>query len=322
MTQAMNDSVPKHIGEYRVDHIIGEGAMGIVYLARDRSHRKVAIKCLKHYEATDSFREHFNREMLIYQNLIHPNLVIPFEVKSHPNPYIVMEYVEGKALSKAISTGIRFELGATARILEQIGDGLSYVHQLGVSHGDLNPQNIILTRDQKGQMLVKILDFGIAKTEATYVPFGQTPRRPPKAVIREGAYGTPGYIAPELFTKQKLDFRADIFSFGVIAHELITGHSPYPASVPWRTLNKPAISAVTEHFQQIMSKALNENPMARFDSAIALAEALSHLFEDHAFHEMLVDMTASHSADHHLRPEYNTQDILKWEFESEGFLNG
>lgn len=317
----MPNSTPKSIGTYQIIRILGEGAMGVVYLAQDSTKRHVAIKALRHYDSNGSFHDHLNREMTIYQNLIHPNLVVPFEVQSDPFPYIVMEYVEGKALAKAMQTGIRFELSAIANILEQIGDGLTYVHQMGVAHGDLNPQNIMLTRDRAGGVLVKILDFGIAKAEATYLPFGQQPRRPPKTHKREGAYGTPGYIAPELFTTQKLNYRADLFSLGVIAHELLTGHTPYTAIVPWRTLNKPKILDVTPKFTAIMSRALSEDPNARFDSATEFTDALQDLFLEKKFHETLAEVSPSASSDHHLRPEYNTEDILQWEFDSENLLN-
>ncbi|MCB1042794.1 MAG: serine/threonine protein kinase [Acidobacteria bacterium] len=316
----MSNSMPT-FRNYQVTRVLGEGAMGIVYLAKDQTGRNVAIKSLKNFDTSDSFRDHFMREMHIYQNLIHPNLVIPFEVESDP-PFIVMEYVDGKPLAKALTDGIRFELTAIAQILEQIGDGLTYVHQLGVIHGDLNPQNIMLARNHEGSLLVKILDFGIAKTEGSYVPFGQRPKKPPKSAAREGAYGTPGYIAPELFTTHKLDFRSDIFSFGVIAHELITGQSPFSAPVPWRTLNRPKIQEVTPTFVAIMDKALNEDPNARYDTAMELASALEDLFKESEFHEMLVELSSSHGNDFALRPEYTTQDILKWELDSEHLLNG
>jgi len=312
------EECPERIGPYEVIEALGSGAMGIVYKARDLKGRIVAVKVLRSLGDDPNVDRRFLQEIRIYKNLIHHNIVIPLEVRRSPYPYIVMEYVAGKPLATAIRTGIRFDLDAIANIIEQIGNGLSYVHDLGIIHGDLNPQNIMLTKDHRKQLLVKILDFGISKTQATLIKFGSKRPREESEDIEpvEGAFGTPGYISPELFAGGHVDAKADIFSFGVIAHRLISGQTAYPGSTPWRTISKPKIARISPRFKAIFSKVLADAPDQRYASVKAFITDLEELFQSPKFRKLLINISATHAEDHPQRPDYTTQDILKWEEES------
>lgn len=294
----------------------------MVFKARSPDGRLVAIKSLRNLDDDPSLRDRFLHELHLVQNLIHPNIVIPFEVHLEPAPYIVMEYVAGFPLTYFRRAGMMLDLEAVAEIIEQIADGLSYVHDLGIAHGDLNPQNIMITKDHRKQLLVKLLDFGIAKHSAIRIKVGGLEADDPlPSLDLPGAFGTPGYISPELFDKKTIDRMADLFSFGVIAHELITGRSPFPGRDPWRTLNKPQIMDITPGFRRIFQKALHRNPARRYASAQSFTHRLTRLFGTQEFRIMMLEVALGVSGSGKTKGGIcSTQDIVQWEMESEGIL--
>ena len=193
---------------------LGQGGMGVVYLAQDtKLDRKVAIKFLPHSIAvTPEEKERFKIEARASAALSHPNIATIYAIEEcDGQTFIVMEYIDGQELKEKIKSG-PISLTDIMSIAYQIAEGLEASHKAGVIHRDIKSQNIMLTKDGK----VKIMDFGLAKIK------GGT------QVTKVGAtVGTVSYMAPEQMQGGNIDGRADIFSFGVILFELLTGTMPF-----------------------------------------------------------------------------------------------
>jgi serine/threonine protein kinase len=196
------------LGPYQIIGPIGAGGMGEVYRARDtRLNRDVAVKVLPSDVAHDPARRHrFEEEARAVAALNHPNILSVFDVG---DDYMVTEIVEGESLRDAHLTQRK-----TVETVAQIADGLAAAHDAGITHRDLKPDNVLLTRDGR----VKILDFGLARVNASSA--GQETRTitDPGTVM-----GTPGYMSPEQVRGQVVDHRSDIFSLGIILYELLSG---------------------------------------------------------------------------------------------------
>lgn len=206
---------PVSFGKYQVIERLGQGGFGVVYLGRDPDlKRLVAIKTCT--SGDSSFQERFFREAEIAAGLQHPNIVTIFDLGEQPDgtPYMVQEYLTGEDLSTVIAGRKSPAVATRLRYLREIAAGLRYAHSQGVIHRDIKPSNVRVLEDGR----IKILDFGIAKLlRADY------------ALTRTGtALGSLGYLAPEQMRGKKVDQRADIFSFGCVAYELLTGHRPFP----------------------------------------------------------------------------------------------
>jgi serine/threonine protein kinase len=195
------------LGPYEIVAQIGAGGMGEVYRARDsRVGRDVAIKV-----STEKFSERFDREARVIASLNHPNICTLFDVG--PN-YLVMELVEGEAPVGPLP------LDEALRIARQIGDALEYAHEKGVIHRDLKPGNIMIKPDGT----VKVLDFGLAKQTIAAGEGGEDSPTLSMAATRAGVIlGTAAYMAPEQARGKPIDKRADIWSFGVVLYEMLTG---------------------------------------------------------------------------------------------------
>ena len=202
--------------------------MGEVYAAEDtRLNRRVAVKVLPALLAQDpERRRRFEREAQAVAALNHPNIVTIHSVEEDSGvPFITMELVEGKPLDDTVRTG-SLPLDALLRIGIAVSDAMSAAHQRGITHRDLKPGNIMVTSDGR----VKVLDFGLAKlreaeldamaNEVTRVPSGD--------LTGEGRIiGTVAYMSPEQAEGKPVDQRSDIFSLGVVLHELATGQKPF-----------------------------------------------------------------------------------------------
>lgn len=206
--------IGKTINRYRVRGKIGEGGMGEVFLADDTElNRKVALKFLAIDDATDGdVRARFKREAQTAAALNHPNIITVYEVGQYEDrPFIAMEYIDGQPLSELVASG---EL-TTSRVLElaeQIGEGLAHAHHAGVVHRDIKPDNVFLERNGR----VKILDFGLAKGRGVS-----------KLTSATSTYGTLYYMSPEQVRGEDVDTRSDVFSFGVLLYEMLTGKRPF-----------------------------------------------------------------------------------------------
>ncbi len=228
--------VPAQIGPYSVVREIGRGCMGVVYLARDeRLDRDVAIKALPEDLASDPGRlERFEREGKALAQLNHPNVAGIHGVEEQDGrKYLVLEYVEGD------TTGDRLEAGPipveeALELAVGIASGLEAAHEAGVIHRDLKPDNIKITREG----VIKVLDFGLARTEegpsSSVVAQGladsptvTSPVRMHSPTVPGVIMGTPGYMSPEQARGKPVDKRSDIFSFGCVLFEMLSGQMPF-----------------------------------------------------------------------------------------------
>ena len=214
------------LGPYDVIAAIGAGGMGEVYKARDtRLDRSVAIKVLpEHIAKREDLRARFEREARAVASLNHPNICTLFDIGNQDGVggFMVMELIEGESLAQRVEKG-PIPLDQALKIATQIADALDRAHRAGVTHRDVKPQNIMLTRDG-----VKVLDFGLAKSQAKPGPAGETLTA---VLTTEGAIiGTPQYMAPEQFAGKEADARSDIWAFGAVLYEMITGRKAFHGS--------------------------------------------------------------------------------------------
>ncbi len=263
-------------GRYRLIQRLGTGGMSSVYLARHvLIDRLMAIKTLRRDLAQDPIqRDRFIREARAVNRINHANIVeiTDFGESEDGLVYLVMEYVPGESLLKAMSYG-PFPTMRAIEIAEQAGGALARAHQMGVIHRDLKPENMILmTLRDKGDFL-KILDFGIAKiTDA------------PSLTGSQQIFGTPGYIAPEYIQSTAIDGRADLYSLGVILYELVTGALPfdyeYPGDLLVKHVTEPPIRLTVRKadvplaMEAFVLKCLAKNPDQRFRDAFHFLDEL------------------------------------------------
>ena len=207
-------TVGEKLGPYEILSPIGAGGMGEVYKALDtRLERSVAIKVLpEHIAKRDDLRARFEREARAVASLNHPHICVLHDIGPG---YMVMELVEGETLAARIERGA-IPLEQAVGFATQIADALHRAHRAGVTHRDVKPQNIMLTRDG-----VKILDFGLAKSTAKPGPTEETLTK--VLTAEHTVMGTPQYMAPEQFEGKEADARSDIWAFGAVLYEIVTG---------------------------------------------------------------------------------------------------
>lgn len=212
------DPLPERIGEYEILGLLGSGAMGRVYAARDPGlDRRVAVKVLSPSRARDpAARRRFIRESKAAAAIDHPHVVTIHRVGEHGGvPYIVMQLLEGCTLAAHGQAVGRVPVPEVLRIGREIAAGLAAAHGRGLVHRDLKPDNVFLEGPTRS---VRIIDFGLARDlgeEAT------------KITIDGALVGTPAYMSPERIGAQELDARSDLFSLGVILYELLAGRLPF-----------------------------------------------------------------------------------------------
>ena len=259
--------------------------MGEVYLAEDRRlGRKVALKILPAQIARQPFQlERFRREARVAATLQHPNIVTIYSVEEVEGvPLLSMELVEGKTLAELIPAG-GLDLDRLLDIAVQVADALAAAHERGIVHRDIKPRNLMVSSGGRA----KVLDFGIAKRlftddEETHVLSGNT------ALTREGQIlGTVSYMSPEQLRRQPLDPRSDLFSFGIVLYEMITGRVPFQASTPVdqmvaileKRLTPPGTlrSGVPRRLDEIVARCLEREQQRRYQRAGELRDDLEAL---------------------------------------------
>src|SRR5215470_1587265 len=211
------------ISHYRILSKLGAGGMGEVYLTEDtKLGRKVALKLLPAEFTRDAGRvRRFEQEARAASALNHPNILTIFEIgEANGGHYIATEFIDGQTLRERLN-GDRLAPSAALDIASQITAALAAAHEAGIVHRDIKPENVMLRRDG----IVKVLDFGLAKlTEHRPVAVDSQAPTIAKAHTDPGTVmGTVGYMSPEQVRGQEADHRADIFSFGVILYEMLSG---------------------------------------------------------------------------------------------------
>jgi TolB-like protein/Tfp pilus assembly protein PilF len=259
-------------GRYSIERAIGEGGMGRVFAARDlKLDRNVAIKLLQTGAHSDEALRRFEEEARAAGSLQHPNVLIVHDIGAcEDGPYIVSELLQGATLRERMH-GKALPVGKAVDYALQLAQGLRAAHGKGVIHRDLKPENLFVTHEGR----LKILDFGIAK-------LGER-RDLPRRTTDEGAIlGTVAYMSPEQIRGQRADARSDIFAFGSILHEMLSGRRAFERESQMETgaaiLNdEPAElpAQVPAPLQGIVWRCLEKDPKDRFQSAADLAVELS-----------------------------------------------
>lgn len=270
---------------YEILGPLGAGGMGEVYRARDSAlKREVAIKVLPTYVSRDPDRlRRFEQEAQAAATLNHPNILAVYRFGTFDgSPYLVAELLEGSTLREALRHGAlssrkSIDYGA------QIAHGLAAAHDKGIVHRDLKPENLFVTKDGR----VKILDFGLARlTSRVTNADGYAPTQTAAATNPGVVMGTAGFMSPEQVRGEKVDHRTDIFAFGAILYETLSGKPAFQRSTAAETMTAilqdepPGISqmqAIPPGLQRVVHRCLEKNPEQRFQSASDLAFALEAL---------------------------------------------
>ena len=288
-------TVGAKLGRYEIRSRLGVGGMGEVYLAEDtRLHRKVALKVLPADLATNRDRmRRFEQEATAAAALNHPNIAHIYEIAEADGVhFIVMEFIDGQTLRDVIHRG-HTELPKVLRYLRQAAEGLAKAHAAGIVHRDLKPDNIMITRDGHA----KILDFGLAKLiepQQTSIPTSDAVSEAATAILQQHStpgvvLGTVGYMSPEQTQGRtnEIDGRSDIFSFGCILYEAVTGQKAFAGKDAIDTLNKIIREPVRpisdfrpdtpNHLQRIVRRCLAKDPDERYQTIKDIALELKEL---------------------------------------------
>ena len=286
----MNESenLPKVIGRYEIKRLLGAGAMGSVYLAEDpRIKRKLAIKVVKldairNENDRSEFLARFQREAEVSGVLNDPGIVTIYDVgDSEVGPFLAMEFVAGKALDAYIKSGEihTMELKAKLRIAAGIAVALDHAHSHGIIHRDVKPGNVMMTEDGRP----KLMDFGIAKREDA-------------SLTQTGTFlGTPSYASPEQIREGHATLRSDIFSFGVLVFEMLSGTLPFPGTsintILYKIVNEPPVEVkppvmglLPDGWHRVFARVLAKNADDRYPTCAAflrdLLDSASELDKD------------------------------------------
>jgi serine/threonine protein kinase len=267
--------IPRTLGRYEVERVLGRGAMGAVYLGRDPTiGRTIAIKLVQTAiqltpAEIEKYRERFYREARAAGKLLHPGIVAVFDVghTEDATPFIVMEYVEGRTLQEILATET-LEHEEVLRLGAKILEPLAYAHSNGVVHRDIKPSNVLVTPDGA----VKIMDFGIAHVIGS------------EMTQANDVLGSPHYMAPEQLSNGSIDARTDLFAVGVVLYRMLTGKLPFRgdsfASIARAVLfdEPPPPSSldgqIPAHLNDVVVRCLSKDPASRFETAEELRKEL------------------------------------------------
>jgi serine/threonine-protein kinase len=271
----MDVLIGRTVGPYQIEDLIGEGSTARVYRVQHKMmRRRFALKLFSAEHRGEGVpRQRFTREARVLARIAHPNVVrlTDFDVSEDGRPYLVMEWIEGESLQRAIRRMHGLSPALTIELAKQIARGLSAVHAAGVIHRDLKPGNIMLLTTDEGHA-AKLVDFGLV--------WGQTFAgiTAPDAII-----GTPHYMPPELITRSPVSERSDLYSFGAILCEMLTGLAPFEGMSMFETLNAhltedpPALSDAYGELGALIERLLAKDPEDRPASALEVVEVLESM---------------------------------------------
>jgi eukaryotic-like serine/threonine-protein kinase len=274
-------------GRFKVEQFLGAGAVGSVYRALDRgSSKRVALKIWNGTALNQQTRGRFEREATALITLRHPNIV---DVHGYGMvdqlPYVAMEYLDGQPIEAFLKDGQPLDPALALDVITQILQALAYAHGLGVVHRDLKPDNVVLVQGPRGQRLVKLLDFGLAK----FLSPDDDPVKGAALTMMGMVMGTPIYMAPEQAAGKAVDVRVDVYAAGCVLFEMLVGHPPFLGEsnaelfrahllkpVPKLAELRPDMR-VAPGLQEWLETALAKRPEQRFPHAGQMLEALAAL---------------------------------------------
>ena len=282
----MGNLVGRSLAHFRIEAELGEGGMGVVYRATDEKLRRhVALKVLpESFSMDEDRRRRFLREARSAAAITHANIAAVYEAdEADGHVYIAMELVDGETLRTRIDSGIDIPEGV--RIAKEIARGLGRAHEKGIAHRDLKPENVMITRHDE----VKILDFGLAKLwdESAGNPsaLGNAKTEEQHLTREGGILGTPAYMSPEQAQGEPVDARTDIFSFGVLLFEMLTGERPFGGTTAIAMMlaasHDPPKRAsdinplVSPELDRIVEQCLEKKPEGRYANGEQLVKALT-----------------------------------------------
>ncbi len=261
---------------HRIEGIAGSGGMGVVYAATDlRLQRKVAIKVIRsNLETEGRFQERFERECALAAQVNHPSIVQIYSAGEQDGaPYVTMAFIEGTDLGKLIEERGRLDLELVSAVADSIGGALDAAHKGGLVHRDVKPGNVLVGDLSRGEVF--LTDFGLTREFTSETRLTAT-----GALI-----GTLDYMAPEQFEDERLDPRTDVYAFGCVVHEALTGKVPFPATGPVAKMfahTKAERPSIREHVPELpealdlaVQKAMAVKRGERFETAGELASAIS-----------------------------------------------
>ncbi len=273
-------------GRYRVIEVIGRGGMGVVYRVEHLRMGKIAAMKVLHRDlASDpDVVQRFEREAAAISRLHHPHTVQVFDFgNAQGNLYLIMELVRGLDMGRVVTRDGPIPWARAAPLLAQICGALQEAHELGIVHRDLKPENVLITRTTGGRDYAKVLDFGLAKLDQRGIP---------DTTDNQAIVGTPYFMAPEQIRGDEVDARSDIYSFGALMFEVLTGQHVYESATAVGVLTKhltgdadaPSMRApkmgIPPAVDHLCRKALARDPAQRWQTASELAEAIEEIYAD------------------------------------------
>jgi tetratricopeptide (TPR) repeat protein len=273
------------LGPYEILALLGAGGMGEVYRARDtRLGRDVAVKVIHPRLASHPDRlSRFEKEARAAAQLDHPNILVVHDVGTHEgSPFIVSEFLQGESLREKLGAPLPTKKAVDYAV--QIAKGLAAAHEKGIVHRDIKPENVFVTKDGH----VKILDFGVAKLLPSFEASEYDTETPTQTATRPGAaLGTVAYMSPEQVRGQAVDVRSDLFSFGVVLYEMLSGKRPFHGETAADTMSAilheepPDLSeanrSVPPALENVVRHCMEKDPAIRFQSARDVVFAIEAL---------------------------------------------